>query len=111
MLRDWSDNGRIDRVHPLPCYEEAIDGLPTDLRDYTDAEDVITRALTTALRASEETEPAPVTQLAAATVNPGSSAPLPLLVLVGLSLVVLATGGLAYVSRRRHAARDDQKLH
>ena len=40
VLADWFDNGRIDRVYALQCYEEAIDALPTDIRDYTDAEDV-----------------------------------------------------------------------
>ena len=111
MLRDWSDNGRVDRLHPLPCYEEAIDGLPTDLRDYTDAEEVITRALTTALRASDGKEPGQSTQSATAMVSPGSSTPRPLLALVGLSLTLLAAGGLAYISRRRQAARDNETLH
>ena len=50
MLADWFDNGRIDRLYPLNCYEEAIDAIPDDLRDYADAEDVITRALQAALR-------------------------------------------------------------
>ena len=45
VLADWFDNGRIDRLYPLNCYEEAIDAIPDDLRDYADAEDVITRAL------------------------------------------------------------------
>ena len=110
MLRDWSDNGRVDRLYPLPCYEEAIAGLPADLRDYTDAEDVITRALTTALRASDGNESEQSTQSASAAASPGSSVPLPLLVLVALSLALLAAGGLAYISRRRQATRDDQTL-
>src|SRR4249919_2753042 len=49
VLGDWFDNGRIDRLYPLNCYEEAIDAIPPDLRDYADAEDVITRALQAAL--------------------------------------------------------------
>jgi len=107
VLRDWSNNGRVDRVYPLPCYEEAIAGLPADLRDYTDAEDVITRALTTALRASDRKESGQSTQSATAAASPGSSTPLPLLVLVGLSFALLAAGGLAYISRRRQAGLDD----
>ena len=111
MLRDWSDNGRVDRLYPFPCYEEAIAGLPADLRDYTDAEDVITRALTTAVRASDGKEPGQNTQASAAAASPGSSTPLPLLVLVGLSFGLLAAGGLAYISRRRQAGRDGNALH
>jgi hypothetical protein len=50
VLQDWFDNGRIDRVYPLHCYEEAIDSIPADFRDYSDAEDVIMRALQSAGR-------------------------------------------------------------
>src|SRR5206468_3971887 len=49
VLLDWYDNGRIDKLYPLNCYEEAIDGIPPDIRDYADAADVITRALQAAL--------------------------------------------------------------
>src|SRR6476619_7586293 len=50
VLADWYDNGRIDRLYPLNCYEEAIDAIPDDIGPYVDAEDVITRALQGALR-------------------------------------------------------------
>ena len=49
VLADWFDNGRIDRLYPLHCYEEAIDAIPRDLRDYADAEEVISRALQAAV--------------------------------------------------------------
>ena len=38
VLNDWWDNGRVDRLYPLHCYEEAIDSIPADIRDYSDAE-------------------------------------------------------------------------
>jgi hypothetical protein len=50
VLADWYDNGRIDKLYPPNCYEEAIDGIPEDIGPYVDAEDVITRALQGALR-------------------------------------------------------------
>ena len=50
VLADWYDNGRIDRLYPLNCYEEAIDAIPDDIGPYVDAEEVITRALQGALR-------------------------------------------------------------
>ena len=50
VLADWYDNGRIDKLYPLNCYEEAIDAIPDDIGPYVDAEDVITRALQSALR-------------------------------------------------------------
>jgi hypothetical protein len=49
VLADWYDDGRIDKLYPLNCYEEAIDEIPTDIGPYVDAEDVITRALQSAL--------------------------------------------------------------
>src|SRR5262245_15093563 len=52
VLADWYDNGRIDKLYPLNCYEEAIDAIPVDIGPYVDAEEVITRALQGALRGS-----------------------------------------------------------
>lgn len=141
VLADWFDNGRIDRIYPLNCYEEAIDAIPDDLRDYADAEDVITRALQAALRGDlapggKDPTPGddPTTPGKGSGGNGGSgdgssgggddpsggdpqaapdvdtsgpsSVPIPLLVLGGMSIVLLAAGGLGYASRRRQAARD-----
>jgi hypothetical protein len=141
VLGDWFDNGRIDRIYPLNCYEEAIDAIPDDLRDYADAEEVITRALQSALRGKlapggEDPTPddgsdagqgggdgsggsggpgdsgADGSSSGGAQAAPGvdasgpSSVPIPLLVLGGMSLALLAAGGLGYLSRRRQAARD-----
>jgi hypothetical protein len=136
VLADWFDNGRIDRLYPLNCYEEGIDAIPSDLRDYADAEEIITRALQAALNgnlAPGGADPSPDDD------NPGpgggsggnsdpddpdgsgnppqaapgvdtsspSSVPIPLLVLGGMSLALLAAGGLGYLSRRRQAANGD----
>lgn len=134
VLADWFDNGRIDRLYPLNCYEEAIDAIPDDLRDYADAEEVITRALQSALRgqlAPGGKDPTPNgndkggndkgdnkgggndpdgsgggPQAAPDVDTSGpSSVPVPLMVLGGISLALLAAGGLGYLSRRRQAAR------
>jgi hypothetical protein len=50
VLRDWFDNGRVDRLYALACYEEARASLPQDIRDYSDADEVIRRALSAAAR-------------------------------------------------------------
>jgi hypothetical protein len=136
VLADWFDNGRIDRLYPLHCYEDAIDAIPDDLRDYADAEEVISRALQSALRgqlAPGGRDPSPgddspddPTGSGGGTGNPSdptgsggsqalpdvdssgpSAVPIPLLVLGGMSLALLAAGGLGYLSRRRAAARED----
>jgi hypothetical protein len=137
VLADWYDNGRIDKLYPLNCYEEAIDEIPSEIGPYVDAEDVITRALQSALNGnlpsgggcdpSADGSPDDCTksgggngdrstddgsgqaQETTPTVNTSSpsSLPIPLLVLGGMSLLLLAAGSLGYVSRRRQAAHAD----
>ena len=148
VLADWYDNGRIDRLYPLNCYEEAIDAIPDDIGPYVDAADVITRALQGALRGDVVNggcDPSADGSADDCSRQPGgganggnggdsgggssggsngnggdpgqvapevdtsspSSVPIPLLVLGGMSILLLAAGGLGYVSRRRHAAHGD----
>ena len=130
VLADWFDNGRIDRLYKVNCYEEAIDAIPADLRDYADAEEVITRALQGALNGElvpGGSDPTPGDDPGGSGGSGGStdgsggdpqaapgvdttgpsSVPIPLLVLGGLSLALLAAGALGYISRRRQAAHAD----
>lgn len=133
VLDDWWADGRVDRLYPLHCYEEAIDSIPADIRDYSDAEAVISRALQAAVGGklatggkdpSPDDDPgdrdpsAPVPgdagsgdpEAAPNVDGDTSSVPIPLLVLGGMSLALLAAGGLGYLSRRRQAAegQDDE---
>ena len=143
VLNDWYDNGRVDRLYPLHCYEEAINAIPPDIRDYADAEEVISRALQGALRGvlvpgGRDPTPGNDKSRPAGTPNGGgggsggnnpggsstgseatpeintsgpSSVPIPLVVLGGMSLALLAAGGLGYLSRRRQAAADELGDH
>ena len=150
VLADWYDNGRIDRLYPLNCYEEAIDAIPSDIGPYVDAEDVITRALQGALHGNVVSgggcDPSADGSSNDCANLPGggnggnggngsngdgtnggsgdgtdggqqvapdvdtsatSSVPIPLVVLGGMSLLLLAAGALGYLSRRRQAAHAD----
>jgi hypothetical protein len=132
VLADWWDNGRIDRLYPLHCYEDAIDAIPEDIREYSDAQEIISRALQGALRdelVPGGNDPTPGgdgaggsgagsgsgsgggdgEQTATPDVDTSgpSSVPIPLLVLGGMSLALLAAGAIGYVSRRRQAAHVD----
>ena len=111
VIADWSDNGRIDGVYALACYQAAIDAIPVDLRDYTNAADVIARALTEAsrqnppsggagTRATDPFEAVPVADTSSA-----SSLPLPLIIVVGISGLVLAAGVVSHLTRRHRASR------
>jgi hypothetical protein len=130
VLADWFDNGRIDRLYDGHCYEDAIDAIPSDLRDYANAEEVIFRALQASLRGELDPggrDPSPDDPggLGSPPSDPGdpdgdgdgavaapdvdttglSSVPIPLLVLGAMSLALLGAGGLGYL-RRRHATDD-----
>lgn len=55
VIDDWYDDGRVDRTYAFHCYDDAIEALPRDVRDYSSAREDIQRALQAALRG----EPAP----------------------------------------------------
>ena len=108
VLADWFDNGRVDRVYPLACYDRAIAAMPTDVRDYTDAREVIGRALMSAQRGragrQSAGEQSPTSQSAAAIGVSGTSTlplPLPLVVLFALALTLLGAGALSRIGRAR----------
>jgi len=108
ILADWLDDSRIDRVYALDCYEAAIDAIPGDLRDYTDAADVIARAfqdrsgrrLERGLEGPVPTSPTPGV-VPPVDASSSSSVPVPILVLGAMSLTLLGAGGVGYLSRRR----------
>jgi len=110
ILDDWLDNDRIDRIYDLACYEAAIDAIPEDIRIYTNAEEVIRRAFQNVsgkrlprreLQGPSGVESPPPDVVPAVDSSAATAFPLPLLVLGGMSVVLLAAGGFGYVSRRR----------
>jgi hypothetical protein len=132
VIDDWFD-GRIDGTYPLHCYDDAIEQLPRDVRDYSSAKEDIERALQARLRG--ETPPpnsnprgtvtdedgnvvpaggpnGPTSGDDPEAIPPGtangenaSSVPLPLLLLAGLALLLVAGGAAGYVVRRVQARR------
>jgi hypothetical protein len=116
LLNDWYD-GRIDNVYPIPCYRAAIAHLPTDIQAYTNARDDIDRALAAAI-AHKKNPNAPLPgrtgnsgpiPSAIDSSSPGgaTSFPLPLLILGGLALVLLAAGAIGLVVRRVQGRGND----
>ncbi|MGZ8782444.1 MAG: hypothetical protein ACXWZB_02990, partial [Gaiellaceae bacterium] len=55
VIDDWYDDGRVDGTYALHCYDDAIEILPRDVRDYSSAKEDIQRALQSRMRG----EPAP----------------------------------------------------
>jgi hypothetical protein len=141
VIDDWYDDGRVDRTYPLHCYDDAIEALPPDVRDYSSAKEDIQRALQARMRGEEPppatTDPSPsgggptpkppkppkpTTTTATDTSDPknenppevappidgesASSVPIPLLVLAGLALLLIAGGSAGYFVRR-YQGRDN----
>ena len=112
LLNDWYD-GRIDNVYPIPCYRQAINHLPTDIKQYSNASEQIERALATAIAlkknpnavttSSGRTTPQGPVPSAIDSSSPGgaNSFPLPLLILGGLAILLLAAGIVGLIIRRR----------
>lgn len=58
IVNDWYGDGKVDRIYPEHCYREAIRSLPVDVRDYSNAEDDILRALAYAKKGEPDPGPA-----------------------------------------------------
>jgi cobalamin biosynthesis Mg chelatase CobN len=148
VIADWYDDGRVGKIYPLACYQQAIKKLPPDVLDYSNAKEEIGRALAFAKQGKPDPggqDPTPVsttgttstgttstgTTSTSATktgttktstsittkTNPEtsneftgttsttdtsgpSSVPVPLLVLGGLAILLLAAGSAGYLRRR-----------
>ena len=143
MIDDWYDDGRVDGTYALHCYDDAIDALPRDVRDYSSAKEDIQRAMTAKMRGEPAppatTDPSPDEPAPGEDPEPGdttgtppggsgdggsggdgdgdneaggavdgesaSALPVPLLILAGLALLLVAGGSAGYVMRRLQARR------
>jgi len=128
VISDWYVDGRVDGTYPIPCYEQAIQNLPDDVRSYADAASEIRRAMLDRLRhkdqptkgSSGKRNVAPITfsdrggeppkglvSRLIDKIGPSNadSVPLPLLVLAGIAFLLLAAAGGSFLARRIQARR------
>ena len=133
LLNDWYD-GRIDGSYPRHCYNDALKHLPADVSTYSSAREDIQRALQSAIAKQEKAghKVGPNTRIVppagptkgrrgTTTTGPGkggsasgpldsgspSSLPVPLLVLGGLALLLVAAGGAGLIAKRIQARREN----
>jgi hypothetical protein len=100
LTLDWLD-GRIDKTYPIPCYQQAVDRLDTDLENYTNIREDILHAL--AVTVTKQSGGAGTQETTSPVASDASgSLPLPLIVLGALALLLVATGAGATAWRRVH---------
>ena len=126
----WADN-RVDRTYPISCYREAMEKLPDDVQQYSDAQDDLRRALLAAIRDERDSgggfsDPdRNDTGVVAAPDDGGGgdgffaqvleklgpknadSIPVPLLVLGSIALLLMGAAGVSYLARYLQARRMD----
>ena len=146
LINDWYD-GRIDKVYPVKCYQQAIDNAPEEAETYTSLPEDLRRALAGAVRTGAKNvgpgakgrsgtakqprakpsgtkgatakldpqTPVPAGGIRSAEPTGGDdspfgassadSVPVPLLIMAGLALLLMAAGGAGMISRRMQARR------
>jgi hypothetical protein len=134
LFVDWAD-GRIDKTYPVHCYREAIAHLQQDTLTYGDAADQINRALMAAMTKMRKddqniTPSTPVPPGPGSSDGPNSddpsashdesfwdqvshaigptnadAVPLPLLILAGLAMLLLAAAGASLIAKRLQAKK------
>jgi hypothetical protein len=126
VISDWYVDGRVNGTYPIPCYEQAIQNLPDDVRSYADAASEIRRAMLDRLRHKDQPTstnkkkatpfvfskgggepPKGLVSRLIDKIGPSNadSVPLPLLVLAGIAFLLLAAAAASFVARRIQARR------
>jgi hypothetical protein len=125
LIHDWYVDGRIDQTYAVHCYREALKDIPEDQLVYGTLRDDLTRALQSAIRDNGgNNDP----DLMIPGANPGGggsgkdesffarlaralgpdtadSIPVPLLVLGGLAVLLIAAASVSFLARRVQARR------
>ena len=134
LVHDWLVDGRVDKTYPVHCYREALKTIPEDQLVYGTLRDDLNRALANTIRKHNghvnNDTPVPgfggggggggggagpggtggsggVFHWLAHTLGPNTanSVPVPLLVLGGLAIALMAAAGISFFARRMQARR------
>jgi hypothetical protein len=130
LIHDWYVDGRVDKTYPVHCYREALRDIPEDQIVYGTLRDDLTRALQAVIR-DNNGDVGPNTPVPGAG-GPGGgdgasggdhndgfftrlarrlgpdtadSIPIPLLVLGGLALLLMAAAAVSFITRRMQAKK------
>jgi len=129
LIHDWYVDGRVDQTYAVHCYREALKNIPEDQIVYGSLRDDLTRALLAVTR-DKGSNVGPDTLVPADPNSKGGgpnsgnhdesffgrlakalgpdtadSIPVPLLVLGGLALLLIAAAAVSFLARRAQARR------
>jgi hypothetical protein len=131
LIRDWYVDGRIDNTYAVHCYREALKDIPEDQLVYGTLRDDLNRALADTLRDHGQLTPTMMIpgdggngpsdgsgssggkhdegffHWLAKKIGPSTaeSVPVPLLVLGGLALALVAAAAVSFFARRYQAKK------
>jgi len=135
VLSDWTATQRVKTTYPISCYDQAMKNMGPDLRYYSDAPDAILAAKQTALTKQARhltilggsqngngtgngggggagpTDPggggpqSPASAILNAGPSSADGLPLPLLLVAGLAILLLAAGAVGVANRHVQARR------
>jgi hypothetical protein len=118
VVEDWFDDSTIDRVYERHCYRDALENVGEDVRVYSSFEEDIKAALQRVSRADVrelsgvggsggDQPPQGLFKDAFGKTTPrnADSMPIPLLILGGLALLLIAAGAAGLLRRRLRARR------
>lgn len=131
LIHDWYVDGRVDKTYPVHCYREALRDIPEDQIVYGTLREDLTRALQAVIRENNgdvgPNTPVPgvggpgggdggasggdpnggfFTRLARRLgPDTADSIPIPLLVLGGLALLLMAAAFVSFITRRMQAKK------
>lgn len=130
LIHDWYVDGRVDQTYAVHCYREALKNIPEDQIVYGSLRDDLTRALLAVTRdkggsvGPDTLVPPDPNSKGGGGPNSGNhdesffgklakalgpdtadSIPVPLLVLGGLALLLIAAAAVSFLTRRMQARR------
>jgi hypothetical protein len=126
VLDDWTKDSRLDKTYSIACYDAALENLPNDIADYTDAFDQISNARQAELRRKDRqtsgvdsssgggggggndpggSDGGVIGDLLGIGSGDSGSIPLPLLILAGLAGLLMAAGAAGLLARKLQTRR------
>jgi hypothetical protein len=122
VINDWYRDGTIDKQYPAQCYREALTRVPEQAKIYSDLPEQLNRGLRTALtRHGVLSTKTTITRPSRSTAghrgpiqrvlgelgpDKADSIPIPLVILGGVALLLIAAGAASVIVRRLNGRRN-----